>query len=129
MIYLVDDDLESWAMLHIDGPAIINSKTVLFLHNCLNFNFLLVLQNKEAEKQLKFFQSSVAAAFAERDQALMEVWISLVQRKQNECNYINIPTTTLIFLFVCLFVSFLQSEKAKEHEEAMLQKLTHLENR
>ncbi|KAH7653922.1 hypothetical protein IHE45_19G110700 [Dioscorea alata] len=52
-----------------------------------------VLKNKEAEKQLKFFQSSVAAAFAERDQALME------------------------------------SEKAKEHEEAMLQKLTNLENR
>ena len=73
MIYLLDDDLESWPLLHVDGPAIIGSKTVLFPHNCLNFNFLLVLQNKEAEKQLKFFQSSVAAAFAERDQALMEV--------------------------------------------------------
>ncbi|KAJ0973688.1 hypothetical protein J5N97_015653 [Dioscorea zingiberensis] len=52
-----------------------------------------VLKNKEAEKQLKFFQSSVAAVFAERDQALME------------------------------------SEKAKEHEETISQKLTELENR
>ncbi|XP_020241280.1 myosin-2 heavy chain isoform X2 [Asparagus officinalis] len=31
-----------------------------------------VLKNKEAEKQLKFFQSCVAAAFSERDHALME---------------------------------------------------------
>ncbi|XP_038973043.1 myosin-10-like isoform X2 [Phoenix dactylifera] len=31
-----------------------------------------VSKNKEAEKQVKFFQSCVAAAFAERDQALME---------------------------------------------------------
>ncbi|KAJ0974996.1 hypothetical protein J5N97_016961 [Dioscorea zingiberensis] len=50
------------------------------------------LKNKEAEKQLKFFQSSVAAVFAERDQALMK------------------------------------SEKAKEHEDTISQKLTELEN-
>ncbi|KAF3323326.1 myosin-2 heavy chain [Carex littledalei] len=31
-----------------------------------------LLKNKEAEKQVKFFQSCVAAAFTERDQALME---------------------------------------------------------
>ena len=30
-------------------------------------------QNLEAEKQLKFFQGGVAAAFAERDQSIMEV--------------------------------------------------------
>ncbi|PKA58175.1 hypothetical protein AXF42_Ash012898 [Apostasia shenzhenica] len=36
------------------------------LHN------LEVLKNKEAEEQLKFFQGSVAAAFSERDHALME---------------------------------------------------------
>ena len=39
-------------------------------------NFVFPMQNKEAEKQVKFFQSCVAAAFAERDQALMEVIIS-----------------------------------------------------
>lgn len=30
-------------------------------------------QNVEAEKQLKFFQGCVAAAFAERDHSIMEV--------------------------------------------------------
>ncbi|THU62172.1 hypothetical protein C4D60_Mb01t02320 [Musa balbisiana] len=52
-----------------------------------------VLKNKEAEKQVKFFQGCVAAAFAERDNSLME------------------------------------SEKAKEHEEAMSQKLIPLEKK
>ncbi|XP_010942768.2 uncharacterized protein [Elaeis guineensis] len=52
-----------------------------------------VLKNKEAEKQVKFFQSCVASAFAERDQALME------------------------------------SEKAKEQEEAVSQKLIDFEKR
>lgn len=37
----------------------------------------LILQNIEAEKQLKFFQGCVASAFAERDNAVMEV-INLV---------------------------------------------------
>jgi hypothetical protein len=31
------------------------------------------LQNKDLEKQVRFFQSSVAQAFAERDSSLMEV--------------------------------------------------------
>ncbi|CAL9115902.1 unnamed protein product [Musa textilis] len=52
-----------------------------------------VLKNKEAEKQVKFFQGCVAAAFAERDNSLME------------------------------------SEKAKEQEEAMSQKLIPLEKK
>lgn len=52
-----------------------------------------VLKSKEAEKQVKFFQSCVASAFAERDHSLME------------------------------------SEKAKEREEAMSQKLIDSENR
>lgn len=34
---------------------------------------LYMCQNMEAEKQVKFFQSCVAAAFAERDQAIIEV--------------------------------------------------------
>lgn len=52
-----------------------------------------VLKNKEAEKQLKFFQNCVAAAFSERDNALME------------------------------------SEKAKEREEAASERLIIAENR
>lgn len=32
-----------------------------------------IFQNVEAEKQLKFFQGCVAAAFAERDRSIMEV--------------------------------------------------------
>jgi len=35
--------------------------------------FIFLLQNMEAEKQLKFFQGCVAAAFAERDNSIMEV--------------------------------------------------------
>lgn len=35
--------------------------------------FIFLLQNMEAEKQLKFFQGCVAAAFAERDHSIMEV--------------------------------------------------------
>ena len=35
------------------------------------------IQNMEAEKQLKFFQGCVAAAFAERDNAIMEVMMLL----------------------------------------------------
>ena len=32
------------------------------------------MQNKELEKQVRFFQSSVAQAFAERDNSLMKVF-------------------------------------------------------
>lgn len=42
---------------------------------CLCFNVNVFFQNIEAEKQLKFFQGCVAAAFAERDNALMEVMV------------------------------------------------------
>ena len=35
--------------------------------------FGLFIQNVEAEKQVKFFQGCVAAAFAERDHSIMEV--------------------------------------------------------
>lgn len=35
--------------------------------------FNIFFQNVEAEKQLKFFQGCVAAAFAERDNSIMEV--------------------------------------------------------
>jgi hypothetical protein len=31
------------------------------------------MQNKDLEKQVRFFQSSVAQAFAERDNSIMEV--------------------------------------------------------
>lgn len=34
---------------------------------------MIILQNLEAEKQVKFFQNCVAAAFAERDQSIIEV--------------------------------------------------------
>lgn len=34
---------------------------------------MIILQNTEAEKQVKFFQNCVAAAFAERDQSVIEV--------------------------------------------------------
>lgn len=35
--------------------------------------FILLFQNMEAEKQVKFFHGCVAAAFAERDHSIMEV--------------------------------------------------------
>lgn len=41
----------------------------------LVLNLINLLQNMEAEKQVKFFQGCVAAAFAERDHAVMEVMI------------------------------------------------------
>lgn len=40
-------------------------------------SFFFFLQNLEAEKQLKFFQGCVAAAFAERDTSMMEVKIAM----------------------------------------------------
>ncbi|XP_074579914.1 uncharacterized protein LOC141836346 isoform X2 [Curcuma longa] len=52
-----------------------------------------VIKNKEAEKQVKFFQGCVVAAFAERDNSLME------------------------------------AEKAKDHEEAMSEKINHFEKK
>ncbi|XP_042377030.1 myosin-10-like isoform X2 [Zingiber officinale] len=52
-----------------------------------------VIKNKEAEKQVKFFQGCVVAAFAERDNSLME------------------------------------AEKAKEHEEAMSEKINNFEKK
>lgn len=43
--------------------------------SCLIFFFpvFFILKNLEAEKQVKFFQGCVAAAFAERDNSIMEV--------------------------------------------------------
>lgn len=38
-----------------------------------NTDSLLCLQNMEVEKQIKFFQSCVAFAFAERDSSVIEV--------------------------------------------------------
>jgi len=43
--------------------------SLLILTSC----FVFFLQNMEAEKQVKFFQGCVAAAFAERDTSIMEV--------------------------------------------------------
>jgi len=43
--------------------------SLLILTSC----FIFFLQNMEAEKQVKFFQGCVAAAFAERDTSIMEV--------------------------------------------------------
>lgn len=40
--------------------------------------FIFLFQNKEAEKQLKFFRDCVAAAFAERDHSIMEVIIVMI---------------------------------------------------
>ena len=36
------------------------------------------MQTKELEQQVKFFQSSVAKAFAERDNSLLEVFLILL---------------------------------------------------
>lgn len=36
--------------------------------------FWCIGKNYEAEQQIKFFQSQVAAAFSERDRAIMEVF-------------------------------------------------------
>lgn len=41
---------------------------------------IITMQNKDLEKQVRFFQSSVAQAFAERDSSLMEVLFSLLNK-------------------------------------------------
>jgi len=46
---------------------------VIFLSLLILTCFVFFLQNMEAEKQVKFFQGCVAAAFAERDTSIMEV--------------------------------------------------------
>ncbi|KAJ7946172.1 Myosin heavy chain-like protein [Quillaja saponaria] len=62
-----------------------------------------VAKNMEAEKQVKFFQGCVAAAFSERDNSIMEVMM----------------VTISIFL----------AEEAKEKEEIMSQKLIFVQKR
>lgn len=43
------------------------------------------MQNKELEKQVRFFQSSVAQAFAERDNSLMKVFFLLSLPAKSNC--------------------------------------------
>ncbi|XP_074333037.1 uncharacterized protein LOC141670883 isoform X6 [Apium graveolens] len=62
------------------------------------------LLNMEAENQVKFFQKCVAAAFAERDQSIIEVF----------GNVLMVPE---------------QAETAKEKQDIMTQKLNDLEKR
>ena len=40
----------------------------------------ITMQNKDLEKQVRFFQSSVAQAFAERDNSLLEVLFGLLPK-------------------------------------------------
>lgn len=47
--------------------------TLLYMIKSLTLNSYV--KNMEAEKQVKFFQGCVAAAFAERDHAIIEVMI------------------------------------------------------
>ncbi|XP_074333035.1 uncharacterized protein LOC141670883 isoform X4 [Apium graveolens] len=63
-----------------------------------------VAKNMEAENQVKFFQKCVAAAFAERDQSIIEVF----------GNVLMVPE---------------QAETAKEKQDIMTQKLNDLEKR
>lgn len=45
------------------------------MRNTVTNDFKFNVQNMEAEKQVKFFQGCMATAFAERDQAIIEVTI------------------------------------------------------
>lgn len=61
-------------IFYSNGPWNITSNSIFIILFNLFFFFL---QNLEAEKQLKFFQGCVAAAFAERDTSMMEVKIAM----------------------------------------------------
>jgi len=47
------------------------------------------MQNKDLEKQVRFFQCSVAQAFSERDSSLMEVLSSLLNKPNINFVYMN----------------------------------------
>jgi len=47
------------------------------------------MQNKDLEKQVRFFQCSVAQAFSERDSSLMEVLSSLLNKPNINVVYMN----------------------------------------
>jgi len=57
---------------------------------------VITMQNKDLEKQVRFFQSSVAQAFAERDSSLMEVLFSLLNKLILYLNT-NAASMTLFF--------------------------------
>jgi hypothetical protein len=44
----------------------------------MTFYLAMTMQTKELEQQVRFFQSSVAQAFAERDGSLLEVLLDLL---------------------------------------------------
>lgn len=50
---------------------------MVLVSELFDFVFFFFLKNLEAEKQVKFFQGCVAAAFAERDNSIMEVVIAI----------------------------------------------------
>jgi len=52
------------------------------MRNSVTSDFKFNVQNMEAEKQVKFFQGCMATAFAERDQAIIEVTILSVFLKE-----------------------------------------------
>jgi len=56
--------------------------TELSMRNSVTSDFKFNVQNMEAEKQVKFFQGCMATAFAERDQAIIEVTILSVFLKE-----------------------------------------------
>jgi len=57
---------------------------------------VITMQNKDLEKQVRFFQSSVAQAFAERDSSLMEVLFSLLNKL---ILYLNTNAASMILFF------------------------------
>ena len=57
---------------------------------------VITMQNKDLEKQVRLFQSSVAQAFAERDSSLMEVLFSLLNKL---ILYLNTNAASMILFF------------------------------
>jgi hypothetical protein len=58
----------------------------------MSFFPVITMQNKDLEKQVRFFQSSVAQAFSERDISLMEVLSSLLNKPN-----INVACMNFVF--------------------------------
>lgn len=99
--------------------------------------FIFFFQNMEAEKQVKFFQGCVAAAFAERDHSIMEVvknhlqssfvrWLDLFLLCVNFCKWFPACNNYKVLKFID---SWWQAEKAKEKEEVMSLKFNEIQKR
>lgn len=90
----------------------------------------------EAEKQVKFFQNCVAAAFAERDQSVIEVVQCVIHFLMLLFCILVIFYFVVAITFTTNFQRFLrnaflikQAEKAKEKQDIMTQKVNDLEKR